>query len=1272
MDGGEYAKDASPVANQDLPTSGGRSSVSLDVPRWLPAPTLDLLHKFRAIDKLYCMLKKRKLVPTLDAMRSYGGIFNETAFTVLLKFAHKSMSVMATLGSQLPELVLKPGGASDARSEVRGRAVLTSLIDETKRQFLVALPVPAGESTRARQQRELRAWQDVLTAGKLPNEFVFQMPNTTLPRFVSIAAPPVDVISTMFDKDDRRVDPCGLTDLPALPTELLELLPVADDMVSAAGRVLQRIELLPFYKSQLIHRTVFPSRSAAFLKLKQPDLPDALKRALKHNLDIDVDSGMFRHQALAVDALRAGYHLALATETASGKSLCYNIPVLEACLRSPAATAMYLFPTKSLAQDQLRATQTLCGMHGIVQLPIRAAIIDGDSSRDARTAVAAGPSRGGPHVILSNPDMLHHTLIPNHAQFQRLFSNLRYVVIDEAHQYRGTFGAHVACVLRRLVRVCLLYSTTVPQFITCSATISNPSVLFSQLLPLSGPLGGDTRLVVVGAEDAGTARGERLFALWNPPLLHAEPQKRSEDRHSKRQRTIGRENSVSKAEIAFDVKQMATFVAEENEGDNPTIPPKNCARFAFSQTEIEQQHDEAMREFLRACEDRHRVPVSWKGLYDKRKPGGRLQTDGNVPDDGDAAPVLLEDQVSSARSNVSRTLNRISERERDSPIVEIARLLAFCVRMRLRTLCFCGTRKLVEIVNRIAQEELRSTYNAEHLIPCMASYRGGYTAEDRREIEAGLFGGTLLGVVATCALELGVDVGSLDITLQLGFPGSFSSLWQQAGRAGRSGRPSLSILVFWDGPVDQYFARQPDKLLRSPAEAVILGIDNPHVIRGHLLCAAHEECLNSNKLSINNCEDMKLWGISYFDLVNDLSSSGHLRAARSTTGEFKYVSAPDEDGLTFEHPARTVKLRLIDPITIDLCDETQAMKVIDSMPYSRAFFEAFEGSVFYIKARQHIISKLNISERRAYCHPARVGYTTSAQNDTVITVLRQTAGHSNILSFGSVRVIHRVNGFIKRSIATREIIEEGEFTLDPLEMETQAIWIDIPVSARLELEKQGFDIWAALHAANHVFVTVAAVESLCDAGDLACEHFASLTAGGSTLHHTQGHRMLLYDKRPGGLGICEKLLESGSRTLQMAHDVLRSCSCDSGDSESAADGCPACLLDTNCSIYNQHLSKSGALLLLELLHAEMKKREVQVPATEDTNPACLMEMNQDIDDTEGGFVRFEDIQASRAKKTHMLSPREERRLALQKKAKFRDSHSSRGLFIAKPWGKEGF
>merc|ERR1711871_110451 len=224
-----------------------------------------------------------------------------------------------------------------------------------------------------------------------------------------------------------------------------------------------------------------------------------------------------------------------------------------------------------------------------------------------------------------------------------------------------------------------------------------------------------------------------------------------------------------------------------------------------------------------------------------------------------------------------------SERERESPFVEIARLFAYLVRLRLRVLCFCGTRNLVEMVNRMARNELEHTYKAPHLLQSIASYRGGYTAQDRRDIESRLFSGKLLGVCATCALELGVDVGALDVTLHLGYPGSISSLWQQAGRAGRGGRPSLSIIVCFDSPVDQYFARFPAKLLRAPVEGVVLGVDNPHIMRGHLLCAAFEERLNSLKLSAVGLRDEELWGPSYQDTALTLLETGNLSPAGPST-----------------------------------------------------------------------------------------------------------------------------------------------------------------------------------------------------------------------------------------------------------------------------------------------------------------------------------------------------------------------------------------------------
>jgi DEAD/DEAH box helicase domain-containing protein len=356
--------------------------------------------------------------------------------------------------------------------------------------------------------------------------------------------------------------------------------------------------------------------------------------------------------------------------------------------------------------------------------------------------------------------------------------------------------------------------------------------------------------------------------------------------------------------------------------------------------------------------------------------------------------------------------------------------------------------------------------------------------------------------------------------------------------------------------------------------------------------------------------------------------------------------------MTYDKPQQSVNLRLIDPVSIDIIDETRG-RIIDNMTYSRAFFEAFEGSVFWHQAQQFLITKLDIVSKQASCRPVKVNYNTTAKNDTIITIIRQTGGQGNILSFGTVKVLKVVEGFVKRDLVTREIIEEGEFKLPPLEMETQAIWIDIPLKVRRALEERGFDIWASLHAANHVLVTVAAVESLCDAGDIDCEHFPSFSSSPS-LQGSKSMRLLLYDRRPGGLGICEKLLEAGQRTLKAAHSLLQGCRCeelqevpsfeDEEAPESCGEGCPACLLDPKCSVYNENLAKPGALLLLSLLSSEMSAQAT------------------------GAQVRMrpegaQDGDALAASSSSVPSPREERRLMLARQARFQDTHSSRGLFV---------
>jgi len=444
---------------------------------------------------------------------------------------------------------------------------------------------------------------------------------------------------------------------------------------------LKQLASLPGYKGQVVHVEHLTARKARYGQLERP-LPAPLQAALKR---VGAER-LYSHQAQAINAARRGQHLILATGTASGKTLAYNVPVLEATIADRNARALYLFPTKALAQDQLRSLAALTegDFRGI-----RFGTYDGDTPQAARSRLRREAS-----VLLTNPDMLHVGILPNHNLWAGFFANLRFVVIDEAHVYRGVFGSHVANVLRRLWRVCARYGAA-PQIIACSATIANPG---EHLHRLAG-------IEPVVIDDDGAPASARDFVLWNPPFVDA-----------------------------------------------------------------------------------------------------------------------------------ARTARR-------SANIEAARLLAQLVQAGVRTIAFSRARRVAELIllytRRILQDQ------APALADRVRAYRAGYRPEQRREIEHGLrAGGNLLGVTATSALELGIDIGDLDASLLVGYPGTIASLWQQAGRAGRGTRQALSLLIAQDNPLDQYFMRHPRDLFGRPHEHALIDPSNPYVLEQHLPCAAHESPLS--------------------------------------------------------------------------------------------------------------------------------------------------------------------------------------------------------------------------------------------------------------------------------------------------------------------------------------------------------------------------------------------------------------------------------------------
>jgi ATP-dependent helicase YprA (DUF1998 family) len=662
------------------------------------------------------------------------------------------------------------------------------------------------------------------------------------------------------------------------------------------------------------------------------------------------------------------------------------------------------------------------------------------------------------------------------------------VVVDEAHMYTGTFGAHVAGVLRRLVRLCFLYENDAgPRFICCSATIANPAEHFENLVPLSC-LGGPARLTVVDKDYS--PRGKKLFVIWNPPAkpdfcqprpapgpLADEAPFSAPPRvgHRKLMRhVVSRMHHAGKAVAAKDPCGEAADAVEGKEG---------------GEEEVENPSDEG------------------------------LMADAQPAEGQDASELPLGDGGEEL-GTVPGFLPR-----RRSTIVETAMIFSALVKQRIRTLAFCKVRKLVEMVLRytlqvgsatipdfaapqctrltlLLRQDLHAT--APELAPLVKGYRGGYTKADRREIEAELFGGRLLGVTATCALELGVDVGNLDATLHMGFPGTISSMWQQAGRAGRAGRDSMAILVCFETPVDQHFARKPEELLSLPPEKAIMDPANQFVLRGQLLCAASEEPLGPRDRAVFGDKALQE-GVRYLREADQVAvlEGGMVHAQ-------PWVTAPHRD----------VNLRMIDPITFEVQDESRERLVIDHVGYTRSFFELFEGAIYMHQAKQYLVVRLDLETHTALVRPVRVGYYTSSRNHTDVNLVRKLESTDDgRISSGYAQVVAKVWGYRKIWLQTGQIFEMGTFSLPPLEYDTCGFFIDLDVDIQREVEAAGACYVGGIHAVNHALLSVTPLFLLCDPGDIDTEHVYPYQ------QRPRPPRIVLYDKRPGGIGAAHALFE---------------------------------------------------------------------------------------------------------------------------------------------------
>jgi DEAD/DEAH box helicase domain-containing protein len=741
------------------------------------------------------------------------------------------------------------------------------------------------------------------------------------------------------------------------------------------------------YRDQIVHIEHLPSCQPNY---QEP--ATALDSRLESALRTSGLYPLYAHQATAVDLVHSGENVVVVTGAASGKTLCYNVPVLQSILTDRTSRALYIFPTKALAQDQMRG---LTELTSLLPSPVRVATFDGDTPREQRSY-----AKRSAQVVLTNPDMLHLGILPNHQSWARFLRRLKYVVIDEVHTYRGVFGSHVANVLRRLRR--LLYSCGAnPQFICCSATIANPGEHVERLVGLP--------FQVVNTD--GAPHGRKDFVLWNPPLTD---------------------------------KNKATRVSANSEA-------------AF--------------------------------------------------------------------------------------------LLAELVQLRIRAITFARTRKLTELIYVYTRQRLGISSLAKRIKP----YRGGYLPEERRQIEQELFHGDLLGVVATTALELGIDIGDLDAAVLTGYPGSIASTWQQAGRSGRRTGMSLSFLIGLDNPLDQYFMHHPQALFGQRCENALIDPGNRYVMRSHLLCAAWELPLTA--------KDDTYWGET---LNSALAAMEGSRMLRSREGRWYPTPA-------IAYPAEGVNIRSASSLNYTILDASQGNRQIETVDASVALSQIHPGAIYLHYGEPYLVTELDLAGRCAYVVSTDAPYYTQAKELTEIRVVKTLMEKDTPKArcyLGEVEVTATVVGFRRKMQFTEEVIGEDFLDLPPNHFNTVAVWFDLPDEAIEKIDEARLDFAGGLHAAEHACIALLPLFALCDRNDL---------GGVSTPFHpdTGKAQIFIYDAHPGGTGIAEKGFQVVQELWRETLRLITECPCE--------DGCPSCVQSPKCGNNNQPLDKKAAQTILEVL-----------------------------------------------------------------------------------------
>jgi len=769
---------------------------------------------------------------------------------------------------------------------------------------------------------------------------------------------------------------------------------------------IERLKGLDFFRGQVQHVEALPVRPA-----KSGDVPGGLHPAVREALAAEGIGRLYCHQAEAIGKVREGRHVVVVTGTASGKTLCYNIPIVEAAIADPSATAMFLYPTKALAQDQLRAVGRFRNPRAGADF--LAGTYDGDTPQSLRRKL-----RSGGRFILTNPDMLHQGILPNHARWNRFFTHLRYVVIDEVHAYRGVFGSHLANVLRRMGRICRHYGSD-PQFICCSATIANPREHAERIT-------GRQMELVTGD---GSPRGPKRFVMWNPPPLQT--------------------------------------AARGREGDFRT--------------------------------------------------GG----------------------------------------DRRSPLWEAVHLMVALVREGIQTIAFTRTRLAAELIYKNSRDLLRP--QSRRLAESIRAYRGGYLPEERREIERQLVQREILGVASTNALELGIDIGSLDACIIVGYPGTVASLWQQAGRAGRGLDESIVFLIGQNSPTDQYLMTHCEYLFAQNPEQAVVDPDNPHIAVDHIRCAAHELPLKDDETG--------LFG-PYTHVVLELLEED--QAVRHIDGNWYWACS--------EYPAAKVNLRNIAGAVYTIQDEAAGERVIGTMDELSALGQLHDHAVYIHSGETYFVNRLDLDEKIAFVERRDLDYYTQSVQSSQIRI-DETSDEARCgaaeLGFGDVTVTTTIPMFKKIRFHSRDSLGFEDLELPSQTLETVALWLSPSERIVERIRREGLVVAEGLIGVANVMVEVAQLFVMCDAQDIGTVVDAASLGRDS---------LFLYDRYPGGMGYARRCMDCMDRLLRTILDVIAECSCE--------DGCPSCvgaavptfaMTDLDSSVRGRIPSKRAASSLLRAI-----------------------------------------------------------------------------------------